>query len=804
MPADRPVPPDRRARAGLSTAPLITVALTTSFVAAAAVGPAAGATNAGPESAASASARTGLTAFRVDVSRYPRIGLVVTIPAGPHRSARDFTVRAGNRSVHPSAISLTGRDLQVVLAPDTGTGPAVRTAEQAATARFLIDLPPGGATGIVDPSGPPLLTPHLDRDPVAAEYDLTRLGSAARPAAQRLTEALAGFSGGPTARRTVVLVAGRDESLSPSVADLLRRRLVASGTAVYLLDLSPHGLAGLAALATGSGGFVARLGSRPTASTFDAAFSQVLGDLGNQYYLRFSSPVALPGAVDVAVRTPAGTRVGPVYLPATNPVAPALPPAVWPRPRPVRWDLPLVGLSMLLVVFGLLYGMVMLVASRREPGSRRIAGPGGAHRASVSRRSTATAVPAGATPPVNSDDPFFVFLLPCLNEETVILASLERLLSIPGDNFVVVAIDDGSDDGTAAVVSSVVGDRVWLVRRIAPEARQGKGEALNAAVRTLLSQPRVADRDPDRVVVVVVDADGRLDPQAVAAVTPYFDDPRVGAVQIGVRINNRQHSWLARMQDMEFVIYTEVFQRGRRHLGSVGLGGNGQFMRLSALQSLGPAPWTRSLTDDLDLGVRFLTAGWSNDYCSSVAVHQQGVVELRRLIRQRSRWFQGHLQSWKLIPIVLRSAPRRARADLLYHLTSPALLLIASLLSMSFLLSLIDSAFVVATGGDPFGWWVVSSYLLTFGPALAFGYVYWTRERATGMPLARAGLLAHCYVGYGLIWYASGWWAVGRTLRGRTGWAKTDRVAEATPSAAVDPNGQVEPNGQGAEPVVRR
>ena len=30
-----------------------------------------------------------------------------------------------------------------------------------------------------------------------------------------------------------------------------------------------------------------------------------------------------------------------------------------------------------------------------------------------------------------------------------------------------------------------------------------------------------------------------------------------------------------------------------------------------------------------------------------------------------------------------------------------------------------------------------------------------------------------------MIWYASGWWAVVRTLRGRTGWAKTDRVAEA-------------------------
>jgi hypothetical protein len=233
------------------------------------------------------------------------------------------------------------------------------------------------------------------------------------------------------------------------------------------------------------------------------------------------------------------------------------------------------------------------------------------------------------------------------------------------------------------------------------------------------------------------------------------------------------------MQDMEFVIYTEVFQRGRRHLGSVGLGGNGQFMRLSALLSLGGSPWTRSLTDDLDLGVRLLAAGWRNEYCSAAAVHQQGVVELRRLIRQRSRWFQGHLQSWTLIPLVLRSTPRRARSDLLYHLSSPAILLIASFLSASFLLSLANCGVLAAQGRNPFGWWIASTYALTFGPALAYGLVYWSRERRNGVPLLRVAGLAHLYVCYGMIWYASGWWAVVRTLRGRTGWAKTDRVAEA-------------------------
>ena len=67
-------------------------------------------------------------------------------------------------------------------------------------------------------------------------------------------------------------------------------------------------------------------------------------------------------------------------------------------------------------------------------------------------------------------------------------------------------------------------------------------------------------------------------------------------MQIGVRINNRDAAALGRMQDMEIVIYNpQPLQRGCCHLGSVGLGGNGQFMRLSASLSLGGSPSTRSL-----------------------------------------------------------------------------------------------------------------------------------------------------------------------------------------------------------------
>src|SRR5919202_6794942 len=191
--------------------------------------------------------------------------------------------------------------------------------------------------------------------------------------------------------------------------------------------------------------------------------------------------------------------------------------------------------------------------------------------------------------PAAPDGLFFVFLVPCLNEELVIGRSLDRLLAIPASNFAVMVIDDGSDDATPEIVRRYDPDRVWLFRREPPEARQGKGHALNAAYRRLRDDALAAGRDPDDIVVVVVDADGRIEPGALLEVAPYFADPRTGAVQIGVRMYNAGEKLLTRMQDFEFVTFTEVFQRARQRIGSVGLGGNGQFNRLSALMALGDA-----------------------------------------------------------------------------------------------------------------------------------------------------------------------------------------------------------------------
>jgi GT2 family glycosyltransferase len=385
-------------------------------------------------------------------------------------------------------------------------------------------------------------------------------------------------------------------------------------------------------------------------------------------------------------------------------------------------------------------------------------------------------------------DLFYVFVMPCLDEEAVVGASLGRLLRADRDDVRVLVVDDGSTDATSDIVRGVPDQRVWLLRREPPQARSGKGAALNAAVAHLAGRPEIAVRDPDKVIVVVVDADGRLDPHAIEAVAPYFGDRRTAGVQTGVRINNRASSLLARMQDIEFVLYTQIIQRGRSRLDNVGLGGNGQFARLSALRSLGPKPWAHSLTEDLDLGVRLLLAGWRIQFCPYADVHQQGVVRLRRLLRQRSRWFQGHIQAWRLLPQVLRQASARTLPDMVFHLTSPVLILLASLLSAAFALSAFAGLAGWLAGGprpDPRAF--AGAYLAAGCPALVGGLIYRKRERLSGgLGLVRLAGYIHLYILYVFVWFAAGWWALARVVSGRRSWHKTARSPEgrSAPAAA--------------------
>ena len=184
--------------------------------------------------------------------------------------------------------------------------------------------------------------------------------------AASLATALSAFTAGPHVRRTVVLVISRNQPLTRAAAANFRRRLAASGTALYVLDATPGGAPDYDALAVGSGGFAGRI---RLPADWASSFSLIARSLTEQYYLRFTDTELLPGQVSVAVRTATGTERGTADLPVTNPVAPPLPPPPKPPTTTVQtdWDAPLILLAALLIILGVGYGMGMLAASRRDP-----------------------------------------------------------------------------------------------------------------------------------------------------------------------------------------------------------------------------------------------------------------------------------------------------------------------------------------------------------------------------------------------------------------------------------------------------
>ncbi|KJF16529.1 glycosyltransferase family 2 protein [Acidithrix ferrooxidans] len=383
----------------------------------------------------------------------------------------------------------------------------------------------------------------------------------------------------------------------------------------------------------------------------------------------------------------------------------------------------------------------------------------------------------------------FIFLLPCLNEGAVIGRSLDRLLELPYKNKSVVVIDDASDDNTYDVVAGYFDRRVSLLRRELPDARRGKGEALNAAYRAITSSPEIVASDPSKVVLCIVDADGRLEKNALARVAPYFSDPKVAAVQIGVRMYNSAKSLLARMQDFEFLVFTEIFQRARHQIGSSGLGGNGQFNRLSGLADLGESPWSNCLTEDLDLGLKLIERGWVNAFCQETYVAQQGVTVFSKLIRQRTRWFQGHLQCWHHMPKLIKARlPVTATIDLLYNLMGPMTVL---LLSLSIVTVMVANIFIAISMPmrylhavtSNYGLPLIIVYLFSFGFSPIYAYLY--LKNTPGVGIMKGLFYAHIYVLYSYIWFISGWKAIFRIVFRKKGWSKTSRFTKQL--AILDP-----------------
>jgi len=263
--------------------------------------------------------------------------------------------------------------------------------------------------------------------------------------------------------------------------------------------------------------------------------------------------------------------------------------------------------------------------------------------------------------------PFVSVLIPARNEERVIATTIAEVVAqdyrAPNGTprFEILAIDDASTDETGAILASLAAqhDHLRVLTRTMVDGG-GKASALNAALPFCRGD-----------VIVVFDADILIAPSFLNTLIAGLD-VSVAGVQARVRIYNGTAHPLAACQNDEFATYHKVMQHGRDAFdGAVGLGGQGQAVWASAIRRVGG--WhTGASTEDLDLTVRLVLAGFRVRFCPEAVVWQEGVTSLPALLRQRRRWFAGNLRVCftYLWPLLKTPVALRRRLDYAVYLVS--------------------------------------------------------------------------------------------------------------------------------------
>jgi biofilm PGA synthesis N-glycosyltransferase PgaC len=250
----------------------------------------------------------------------------------------------------------------------------------------------------------------------------------------------------------------------------------------------------------------------------------------------------------------------------------------------------------------------------------------------------------GAPPPLHAY-PAVSVLIPCFNEEGQIAETFAALAAIEYPDLEIIAIDDGSRDGTAAALDRLA-QKMPRLRVIHLASNQGKSTALNVGA--------LAARGD---ILVGIDGDALLDRHAVTWLVRRFQtDPGLGALTGNPRIRNRG-SLLGRLQVGEFSSIIGLIKRTQTAYGSLfTVSGVVCAFRKKALHD---ADWWSpgTLTDDVDVSWRIQTAGWRIAYEPKAMCWILMPETLRGLWRQRLRWSEGGMRA------VLDSLPRLPRRE---------------------------------------------------------------------------------------------------------------------------------------------
>jgi len=239
------------------------------------------------------------------------------------------------------------------------------------------------------------------------------------------------------------------------------------------------------------------------------------------------------------------------------------------------------------------------------------------------------------SPPDRPDfDPVVSVLIPAYNEEDVIVYTVNSVLESDYPKLEVIVIDDGSSDETGELLDAQFGRNPAV--RIIHQSNTGKSSALSHGLAEASSS-----------IIVTIDADTAIEPNAISKLVRHFVNPRVGAVAGNVKVGNRI-SWLTRWQALEYVTSQNLEKRAFDLLNCIPVvPGALSAWRAEAINNSGGFS-ADTVAEDTDLTITIRRSGWKINYEEEAIGWTNAPETASTLIRQRFRWTFGTLQAfWK-------------------------------------------------------------------------------------------------------------------------------------------------------------
>lgn len=232
--------------------------------------------------------------------------------------------------------------------------------------------------------------------------------------------------------------------------------------------------------------------------------------------------------------------------------------------------------------------------------------------------------------------PFVSVVLPVYNEEPVVTRTLAALQASDYPRFEVVAVNDGSTDGTLAVLTEYA--RKWPQMRVLDQPNGGKSEASNNGILHSRGE-----------VVVTLDGDTLFEPQTIRMLARHFCQnghagKKLGAVAGHVKVGNRRNL-LTAWQSLEYLSGICVTRMAEGLIGAISIvpGACAAWRREALLQAGGYS--TDTLAEDADLTLSLQSLGYSIAQENEAIAWTEAPMTITGLAKQRLRWTYGNIQT---------------------------------------------------------------------------------------------------------------------------------------------------------------